>query len=126
MQPFKLKPEIKARWLAALRSGDYKQGRNYLRSRGTHCCLGVLCELAVQDGIAYWQPGVPDTLYTGKNYRSAIPQCEIQKWARASDDCQDWELTGPSIPLYVGQLTILNDTEQRSFASIADEIEKHW
>jgi hypothetical protein len=33
-------------WVAALRSGKYKQGRRYLRScNDTYCCLGVLCEI---------------------------------------------------------------------------------
>lgn len=55
-----MKPEIKAQWVQALRSGDYKQGQGRLVRRGyayerdgqvTHCCLGVLCELAVKAGV---------------------------------------------------------------------------
>ena len=39
---------LRDRWVAALRSGDYKQGRVYLHnSEGdTWCCLGVLCDVA--------------------------------------------------------------------------------
>ena len=38
--------EIKARWLEALRSGKYQQGRYVLRTAdNTYCCLGVLCDL---------------------------------------------------------------------------------
>src|SRR5712672_113952 len=41
---------VKKLWLAALRDGEYIQGRNALRSLGFNqvplfCCLGVLCEL---------------------------------------------------------------------------------
>lgn len=47
--------EVKTKWTAALRSGDYRQGANYLRTRGAErdnfCCLGVLCELAVAEGV---------------------------------------------------------------------------
>lgn len=43
--------EIKARWVAALRSGEYPQAINRLRAEGGYCCLGVLCELAVADGV---------------------------------------------------------------------------
>jgi hypothetical protein len=44
--------EIKARWVAALRDPSKKQGKNYLRNGwGNQCCLDVLCELAVADGI---------------------------------------------------------------------------
>lgn len=44
--------EIKAQWLAALRSGEYAQGAGALSRNGLHCCLGVLCELAVEAGVA--------------------------------------------------------------------------
>jgi hypothetical protein len=32
-------------WIEALRSGNYKQSRIYLRHREGYCCLGVLCDL---------------------------------------------------------------------------------
>lgn len=37
-------PDVIARWCAALRSGEYKQGRNclYDEETGGYCCLGVL------------------------------------------------------------------------------------
>ena len=39
--------ELKARWVEALRSGKYKQGRGVLRSLNDEfCCLGVLCDVA--------------------------------------------------------------------------------
>ena len=39
------------KWVAALRSGKYKQGKNCLKdSTGGFCCLGVACELFVQEG----------------------------------------------------------------------------
>lgn len=43
----KLKPEIKAAWLTALRSGEYEQGRGALNRGGKFCCLGVLCDVMV-------------------------------------------------------------------------------
>lgn len=46
---YKLEPELKTKWLLALRSGRYTQGQGYLKQwmetgepRWTHCCLGVL------------------------------------------------------------------------------------
>lgn len=46
--------EIKEKWIAALRSGDFTQGRGNLARINTdkdneYCCLGVLCELHVQE-----------------------------------------------------------------------------
>ena len=32
-------------WLYALRSGEYTQGHNKLRTDDTFCCLGVACDL---------------------------------------------------------------------------------
>jgi hypothetical protein len=37
--------EIKEKWVVALRSGDYKQGKGRLRQDGNYCCLGVLCDV---------------------------------------------------------------------------------
>lgn len=41
-----MKPELKRKWVAALRSGKYKQGTGELFYRDEYCCLGVLCEVA--------------------------------------------------------------------------------
>jgi hypothetical protein len=37
-----MNPELKKKWVKALRSGEYKQGRGYLANKGKYCCLGVL------------------------------------------------------------------------------------
>jgi hypothetical protein len=47
-------PGIRARWTAALRSGQYVQGYGQLRQGGGHCCLGVLCDLAAKSGVISW------------------------------------------------------------------------
>lgn len=43
------------KWITALRSGKYKQGKGQLMlvedSGIEHCCLGVLCEVAKKNGI---------------------------------------------------------------------------
>lgn len=37
---------LKARWVEALRSGKYKQGKSVLRdSNNNYCCLGVLADI---------------------------------------------------------------------------------
>lgn len=43
----KMPKELKERWLAALRSGVYKQGKGLLCDpAGRYCCLGVLQKVA--------------------------------------------------------------------------------
>jgi hypothetical protein len=48
-----MKPEIKEKWLAALKSGKYVQGQGVLQGKSgnafTHCCLGVLCDIHMQE-----------------------------------------------------------------------------
>lgn len=51
-----MNPRVKTMWIEALRSGEYEQGIGNLavydvNNTLTHCCLGVLCELAVKDGL---------------------------------------------------------------------------
>jgi hypothetical protein len=58
-----LVPEVKAEWLKELRSGNYAQGSGYLRlSNGEFCCLGILCEIAVKQGV------IPEPEVRGEHY----------------------------------------------------------
>lgn len=43
--------EIKKKWMAALRSGKFKQGKHFLHKSEEFCCLGVLCEILEIDSI---------------------------------------------------------------------------
>lgn len=42
----KLPKEFKEKWIAALRSGEYKQAYGTLVSGDGYCCLGVACLLS--------------------------------------------------------------------------------
>lgn len=45
-----MRKDIAERWVAALRSYKYKQGKYFLRNKDDKfCCLGVLCDLHAQD-----------------------------------------------------------------------------
>jgi len=39
------------KWIAALRSGKYKQTREALEDKNGFCCLGVACKLAEEEGV---------------------------------------------------------------------------
>ena len=46
--------KLKAKWVKALRSGRYRQGRLKLYRNGAYCCLGVLCKIQgakICDGV---------------------------------------------------------------------------
>jgi hypothetical protein len=46
-----MKKEIAELWIKALESGKYKQIRRQLANKDGYCCLGVLCELAIENGV---------------------------------------------------------------------------
>lgn len=46
---------IKARWVAALRSGEYKQATKIMRNGDSFCCLGVLCDLHSKETGTEWE-----------------------------------------------------------------------
>lgn len=124
-----MSPEIKGKWVQALRSGDYRQGKGRLRVGETYCCLGVLCELAVQDGVVsrnLCQPlgDVYLYYYTGKGslpiQRESLLPFEVQEWARL-------DTINPRVRLEWGTdltpLASINDAGF-TFEVIADLIEK--
>ena len=50
-------------WLEALRSGEYQQGRSYLKKDNKYCCLGVLAEkmgVLDKDGLCFGESGTLD------------------------------------------------------------------
>jgi hypothetical protein len=44
------------KWIAALRSGKYKQGLQCLCAGDEFCCLGVACDLYAQEHDLKWSP----------------------------------------------------------------------
>lgn len=113
--------ELKAKWIAALRSGKYKQGRSVLRTADNkYCCLGVLCEVA---GLN-WQkePGSPYFCEAGQDY---IENAEImeQLGLNYDDHRACYSLNDGTFDKHE-----INDWngEQRphTFAEIADWLEK--
>lgn len=80
-----MKTEIKTQWLTALRSGEYEQGqerlhRNYGDGRNEYCCLGVLCELAVKEGVTTRTHRGEGYGY-GKNADTTHLPDEVLKWS---------------------------------------------
>jgi len=52
-----MQPDLKAEWVAALRSGKYRQAHQALRDGDCYCCLGVLCDVIDPTG---WDGAVYD------------------------------------------------------------------
>lgn len=106
----KLQPEFKIAWLAALRSGDYVQGRRYLVNGEAHCCLGVACKII----------GAPYLGVFGRPRVTSHPD-----W----NEKAIWQLDGTDLSLDLAEaqqdiLANMNDIG-RTFLEIADYIEEN-
>ena len=73
-----MNPVIKAKWVAALRSGKYKQAQGSLRQGNKFCCLGVLCDLHSEETGNEWGRDAFEFEYMG--FTGTLPE-EVQKWA---------------------------------------------
>lgn len=102
-----MQAEMKIRWLEALRSGKYVQGKEYLRDKNDqYCCWGVFCDLLDPNGWVM-KPG-----QYGYDYKDA-GRCYPK-----NDILHDYD-----IPVcYAGKLARMND-HGSSFLKIADVIE---
>lgn len=100
-------------WLAALRSGKYKQGASALQRDGRFCCLGVLCDVADPTG---WRGAyavtrcVPYTNSSSVDISITMPPPQVSHRA-------GWSLE------FEYALMGLNDSVGFSFEQIADYAE---
>ena len=127
--------QIAKMWVDALESGQYVQGKEYLCAKNQYCCLGVLCELYVQQtGDNIKSPGVYDNCTKYDNESCVLPQCVID-WAGIGND--DSRNDGKQNAVFlVNEQEIYfaswNDGEERyfdkdgTFSNIAEVIKEHW
>lgn len=117
-----MKKAIAKKWVAALRSGDYQQGKGRLRNnQDQFCCLGVLCNLHAQA-----HPKIA-AAQTDKNYLTHdayLPE-EVMAWA----GMQREDGTIPQRKIRIGEtyytdLACAND-QGVTFHQIADAIEQN-
>lgn len=118
--------DAKKAWTQALRSDRFKQGRTALKSRKAmspedweHCCLGVLCEIAIEAGVEVdvaqgkWQ-----TSFGGEH--AYLPDA-VREWAGLEDRSPSVREGGSRV-----ELVSLNDgtatNPPHSFVEIADLI----
>jgi hypothetical protein len=75
-------PDIKKRWVDALRSGEYKQGQECLHdsSNNSFCCLGVLTDLYIKEYGQQWNKPDGDTQLTFEDQGGVLPGSVIT-WA---------------------------------------------
>jgi hypothetical protein len=126
----KLKPEVKARWLAALRSGEYLRGTGTLYNGcDSYCCLGVLLK-------EYGYTLIPATDRLGAQCVvegvttkpvDGIPYVLLEKFFKDTKNNTNSKTT--TVPIQSNKTTSptlvhLNDLSGASFAEISDVIEE--
>jgi hypothetical protein len=120
-----MKAEVKQKWIEALRSGQYNQGKNALKKETIqgveHCCLGVLCELAIKDGVEIDVHQstctlAPNGAVSFNESHDFLPTV-VQDWAELHTESIYVRKESEEIGVHM-----LNDTGH-SFAQIADLIE---
>jgi len=92
---------IQKQWVAALRSGEYPQGRNFMVCNGKYCCLGVAAKCFGLDHDRFY--------LTNKSWESL--------------GLRDSEGTFTYIPNFYGSLAQMNDRGV-PFTKIADLMEQ--
>jgi hypothetical protein len=93
--PSMMNNQVKQLWVEALRSGEYKQSTGFLHNHadGSYCALGVLCEIARQEGIINRQDDLSDDNYSfygvwGDMSSQVLPK-KVQEWAGIDMDCPE-------------------------------------
>jgi hypothetical protein len=125
---------VKEKWVAALKSDKYKQGKHRLRSvndvTGDRlCCLGVLCEVAIESGLdlKFDRDGVESGYLEGDNkfpHMFLLPP-SVAEWA-GFDGVYWVNPTLNSVLDEEGEPTFLSNLNDigKPFTDIADLIEK--
>lgn len=120
--------KVKKKWLRALRSGRYQQGRHRLRTKhNKFCCLGVLCDLhAKATGKKGWKEETRGMFGAGFSYlgQDTLPPQSVCEWAgfpKVGDLC----ITNPKVKSRNGRQSDLakRNDNRATFAEIADLIE---
>ena len=135
MADFKLEPSIKAKWLEALRSGNYEQGHGFLKvekedSDGDkhlqYCCIGVACEILE----ANWEDSHLDEDWEGDPHWFIWGSDEMTPDGFWKGITSSWSLLAEGDATM--QLSKMNDgnlhegLNSQTFSEIADYIEENY
>lgn len=112
-------------WVAALRSDKYQQTTGALRNEVGYCCLGVLCEVAIEAGVEIdvgtTENGV--TVYDGNVEH--LPE-SVCKWAGITSNpvaIVDDESGDDDTMQIEREFVMLNDDDGWDFPAIANIVE---
>lgn len=124
--------QVKEKWIAALRSGEYQQGINSLRSNQGFCCLGVLCDLYAKEHNENWEHV---NAYSEQNTKAKdswyfqeetqyLPE-KVMNWAQLEDNNPEVKILDKDDNLIQYDVLSMMNDEGVSFSFIADTIERY-
>lgn len=108
--------EMRQKWLDALRSGEYGQGKGNLCAEGKFCCLGVACEVLKKE-LDLRVSHLRSTVVYDDNV-ATTPERLVDALGLYGD-CGEHQNPSTENP----PLVALNDDKGLSFSEIADKIE---
>lgn len=113
-----MNPEIKQKWIDALRSGKYKQTDSALATLDGYCCLGVACEVFATEARLKKSGPDSDGDYSYNGETAYLPPSLAEYMGI------DWR--GTLLKPVGGKATLaeLNDEVGYTFEQIADVIEE--
>lgn len=116
-----MRQKIAKAWVEALRSGKYEQGKNRLCKDGKYCCLGVLCEVAIEQGLDLKRKDIGGMIHYGTSEEegnTAMLPVEVLVWAEMRTGYGDYDN---------GEGALSSDNDRgKSFEEIAAIIEEKW
>lgn len=80
-----MNPQIKEKWLNALRSGEYSQTEGSLKTDDGFCCLGVLCDLYSKEVEEEWVKDEITVRYKFDGSSQVLPN-SVMDWAGLNED----------------------------------------
>ena len=118
---------IAEKWVAALRSGKYKKGRGRLvDSKERYCCLGVLCDIAIKNGVPIVRSTDGFSNLDDGYYNHMVLPSPVMEWAGMdSDDGEYYDHNGKGHTL-VDVNDNLAPKRRKGFKFIADIIERNF
>jgi hypothetical protein len=114
------------KWVAKLRDPNSKQMIGTLGiANGERCCLGVACDVAVENGIiSAPTPREDSVLYYGSEEAVSVLPYEVSEWLGVEiDPILGYADSEEKIPQ---RATPLNDNHGWTFPMIADAIEEMY
>lgn len=128
---------IKDRWVSRLRSGDYPQTTGFLRTDSGFCCLGVLCDMYIEENAnkCQWNQHHDEDTYYLFDVNDFLP-FEVMSWAGMHT--YDGKFLPVEVMTWAGMATPdgASDNDGNSlskyndlgwsFDDIADKIEQDW